>query len=215
MFTGIIEETGIIVRIIPIAGGKKIALRADRILNDLKVDHSVAINGVCLTVIEISKNVFTVEAVGETLEKTTLVDLKTSSTVNLERAMKLGDRLGGHLVQGHVNGVGMISRLERRGDNWYLGIKISDELTRYVVPEGSIAIDGISLTIARTTGTEIGISVIPHTFKNTTFSQAKVGQKCNIETDLIGKYIEKFINHPSESRGKKPITLEWLHNKGF
>ena len=215
MFTGIIEETGIIVRIINIAGGKKISLKAEKILGDLEVDHSVAINGVCLTVIDISGNIFTVEAVGETLEKTTLADLKTSSPANLERAMKLGDRFGGHLVQGHVDGVGIITQLDKRGDNWYLAVKLSGELVRYVIPEGSITIDGISLTIARITGKEIGISVIPHTFKNTIIAQAKVGQKCNIETDMIGKYIEKFINHPGENRAKKPITLEWLYSKGY
>jgi len=215
MFTGIIEEIGILAGSVPIPGGKKISIKAKEILNDLKVDHSVAINGVCLTVIEISGNLFTVEAVGETLEKTTFVDLKTSEPLNLERAMKLGDRLGGHLVQGHVNGIGSISKLDRRGDNWYLVVKLSDELIRYVIPEGSIAIDGISLTVAGLAGSEVGVSIIPHTFKNTTFSQAKIGQKCNIETDMIGKYIEKFIKHQPDKNSKKPITLDWIHNQGF
>ena len=215
MFTGIIEEIGILAGSVPIPGGKNFSIKADKILDDLKVDHSVAINGVCLTVIGIAGKLFTVEAVGETLEKSTFVDLKTSEPLNLERAMKLGDRLGGHLVQGHVNGVGSISRLDRRGDNWYLVIKLSDELLRYVIPEGSIAIDGISLTVASLNGTEIGISVIPHTFKNTTFAQAKIGQKCNIETDMIGKYIEKFVTTSSDEKIKKPITLDWLHNQGF
>jgi riboflavin synthase len=215
MFTGIIEEIGVLARSVPIPGGKFFSIKADKILDDLEIDHSVAINGVCLTVIEISGNLFTVEAVGETLEKSTFDDLKTSVPLNLERAMKLGDRLGGHLVQGHVNGVGSILKLDRRGDNWYLVVQLTDELIRYVIPEGSIAIDGISLTVASLNGTEVGVSVIPHTFKNTTFSQATIGQKCNIETDMIGKYIEKFINNPAENRDKKPITLEWLHNQGY
>ena len=215
MFTGIIEEIGVLARSVPIPGGKIISIKADKILDDLEIDHSVAINGVCLTVIEISGNLFTVEAVGETLEKSTFDDLKTSEPLNLERAMKLGDRLGGHLVQGHVNGVGSILKLDRRGDNWYLVVQLTDELIRYVIPEGSIAIDGISLTVASLNGTEVGVSVIPHTFRNTTFSQSTIGQKCNIETDMIGKYIEKFINNPAENRDKKPITLEWLHNQGY
>jgi riboflavin synthase len=215
MFTGIIEELGIIARLSSIPGGNRISIKADKILDDLKVDHSVAVNGVCLTVIEISGKLFTVEAVGETLEKSTFVDLKTSMPVNLERAMQLGDRLGGHLVQGHVNGIGSISKLDKRGDNWYLEVILADELIRYVITEGSIAIDGISLTVASLKESKVGISVIPHTFKNTTFSQAKVGQKCNIETDLIGKYIEKFVTYSSEKKLKKPINLKWLQSQGF
>jgi len=215
MFTGIIEEIGIITRFSSIPGGNKITIKANKILDDLKVDHSVAVNGVCLTVVDFSDNQFTVEAVGETLEKSTIIDLKASAAVNLERAMRLGDRLGGHLVQGHVNGIGRISKLDRRGDNWYLEVNLTDDLIRYVIPEGSIAIDGISLTVASIKESRVGISVIPHTFKNTTFSQAKVGQKCNIETDLIGKYIEKFITYSSEEKIKKPLNLKWLQSQGF
>ena len=215
MFTGIIEEIGVIIRSSLIPGGQKITIRADKILEDLRVDHSVAVNGVCLTVVEISEKLFTVEAVGETLDKSTLIDLSTSASLNLERAMKLGDRLGGHLVQGHVNGIGKVSNLIQRGDNWYMEVDLSDELIRYVIPEGSIAIDGISLTVASLKGTKVGISIIPHTFKNTTLSQTKVGQKCNIETDLIAKYLEKWLKISSEDTGKKPITLDWLQSQGF
>ena len=188
---------------------------ADKILDDLQVDHSVALNGVCLTVIEIANNIFSVEAVGETLEKSTFINLKPSTPVNLERAMKLGDRLGGHLVQGHVNGIGTISKLDRRGDNWYLEIELSTNLIRYIIPEGSIAIDGISLTVASLSETKAGFSIIPHTFKNTTFSKAKVGQKCNIETDMIGKYIEKLMTNSSDNKKKKSLTVEWMQNQGF
>ena len=215
MFTGIIEEIGVFIRSSLIPGGQKITIRADKILEDLRVDHSVAVNGVCLTVVEISEKLFTVEAVGETLDKSTLIDLSTSASLNLERAMKLGDRLGGHLVQGHVNGIGEVSNLIQRGDNWYREVDLSDELIRYVIPEGSIAIDGISLTVASLKGTKVGISIIPHTFKNTTLSQTKVGQKGNIETDLIAKYLEKWLKISSEDTGKKPITLDWLQSQGF
>ena len=215
MFTGIIEETGVIERSSPIPGGKKITVRADKILDDLKVDHSVSVNGVCLTVIEISGKLFTVEAVGETLEKSTFMELKPPVPVNLERAMKAGDRLGGHLVQGHVNGIGRISKFDKRGDNWYIEVVLTNELIRYVIPEGSIALDGISLTVASLKETKVGISVIPYTFKNTTLSQAKVGQKCNIETDLIGKYIEKFVVNTSKEKTKKSLNLKWLQEQGF
>jgi riboflavin synthase len=215
MFTGIIEEIGIISSISPISGGKKINIKADKIVDDLKVDHSVSVNGVCLTVVEISGNFFSVESVGKTLEKSTVLELKSSTAVNLERAMKLDDRLGGHLVQGHVNGVGVISKLKRRGDNWYLEMDLSAELIHYVIPEGSIAIDGISLTVADLNGRKVGISVIPHTFKNTTLTHAKVGQKCNIETDLIGRYLEKWFKYPSENKERKPITVNWLKSQGY
>jgi riboflavin synthase len=215
MFTGIIEEIGMITGFSPIRGGKKITIRADKISDDLKVDHSVSVNGVCLTVVNISGKLFTVEAVGETLDKSTLSDIKKSTFVNLERAMKLGDRLGGHLVQGHVNGMGKISQLVQRGDNWYMEIDLPEELIRYVIPEGSIAIDGISLTVANCIGTKVGISIIPHTFKNTTFSLAKLGQKCNVENDLVGKYLEKWLNYPSNGKNKSPITLDWLQSQGF
>jgi riboflavin synthase len=215
MFTGIIEEIGLIQSISPIPGGKKINIKADVVLEDLKIDQSVCVNGVCLTVVGISGNVFSAEAVGETLEKSTLQSIKNSTPVNLERAMKLDDRLGGHLVQGHVNGLGRISKLIKRGDNWYLEVELSDDLMRYVVPEGSIAIDGISLTVANLNRGSIGISVIPHTFKNTNLSQIKVGQKCNIETDLIGKYLEKWFKYSSDYKESKPITVNWLKNQGY
>jgi len=215
MFTGIIEEIGVINRSSAIPGGNVIAIKANRILDDLKIDHSVSVNGVCLTVVGISDKQFTVEAVGETLEKSTLIELNASTPVNLERAMKLGDRLGGHLIQGHVNGIGRITKLDRRGDNWYVEVVLTDDLIRYVIPEGSIAIDGISLTVASLRESKVGISIIPHTFKNTTFSMARIGQKCNIETDLIGKYIEKFITYSSEKKTKKTINLEWLQSQGF
>jgi riboflavin synthase len=215
MFTGIIEEMGIIAGSSPISGGKKITIKADKILDDLTVDHSVSVNGVCLTVVNISGNLFTVDAVGETLEKSTLGNFKISNLVNLERAMKLGDRLGGHMVQGHVNGVGKITKLIKRGENWYLEVDLPEELIRYVIPEGSIAIDGISLTVANLIGTKVGISIIPHTFKNTTFSMAKIGQKCNIENDWVGKYLEKWLENYSDGKSRSPITLDWLQSQGF
>jgi riboflavin synthase len=215
MFTGIIEEIGHIQSTTPIPGGKKINITAEKVLDDLHIDQSIAVSGVCLTVIGISGRVFTVEAVGETLEKTTLKNIKPSLPVNLERAMKLDDRLGGHLVQGHVNDLGTITILNQRGDNWYMEIELSNELMRYVISEGSIAIDGISLTVANLSGIKVGISVIPYTFKNTTLAEVKVGQKCNIETDLIGKYLEKWLKYPISDKGKKPITVDWLKSQGF
>lgn len=213
MFTGLIEEIGKIQNITLISGGKQIAIVAEKILTDLKIDHSVAVSGVCLTAVKILENGFVAEAVGETLEKSTLNNIQVGQNVNLERAMQIGDRLGGHFVQGHVNGVGIVKQLHQRGENWYLVVEIPKELERYVINEGSIAIDGISLTIADLHGTDVGVSVIPHTYKNTLISKYKIGQNVNIETDFLAKYIEKFVNSYKQNDSK--ISIEKMKEMGF
>lgn len=213
MFTGLIEEIGKIQNITLIAGGKQIAIAAEKILTDLKIDHSVAVSGVCLTAVKILENGFVAEAVGETLEKSTLNNIQVGQNVNLERAMQIGDRLGGHFVQGHVNGVGIVKQLHQRGENWYLVVEIPKELERYVINEGSIAIDGISLTIANLHGIDVGASVIPHTYKNTLISKYKIGQNVNIETDFLAKYIEKFVNSYKQNDSK--ISIEKMKEMGF
>jgi riboflavin synthase len=212
MFTGIIEEIGVIGRIVPIPGGRRYSIDAVRILEDLAVDQSVALNGVCLTTVELRQGGFVAEAVGETLEKSTLAHLQTGAYVNLERAMRLSDRLGGHLVQGHVNGVGRISRLQQRGDNWYLEVEVPENLSRYIISEGSIALDGISLTVADMENDRVGVSVIPHTYANTILKYRKAGDKLNIETDFIARYIEKFILGKEKS---ETISEDWLKRMGY
>ena len=148
MFTGIIEETGEIKKVLPIAGGKRINISASKILDDVSIDDSVCVNGVCLTVIKKEKDGFWIDAVGETLEKTTLLNFQSPLPVNLERSLRLNDRLGGHFVQGHVNGIGTILEIVKRGENYLLQIDVPENLEKYLINEGSIAIDGISLTIA-------------------------------------------------------------------
>jgi riboflavin synthase len=212
MFTGIIEEIGHIKKIERIAGGNKINISAEIIMGDIKVDDSLAVNGVCLTVTRMEDAAVWVDAVGETLEKTTLVSMMVGSQVNLERALRLSDRLGGHLVQGHVNGIGEITQIKRRGENYYLEIFVPSNLNKYIVEEGSITVDGISLTIARLNDMRIGISIIPHTWKNTTISEAKVGQKVNIETDVLAKYIEKMLHN---SREEEKYSKKWFHELGY
>jgi riboflavin synthase len=215
MFTGIIEETGVIQRILPLGKGKRLTISADRILNDLKVEDSVCVSGVCLTVVAVDAASFTVEAVGATLEKTTLNNAHTGQTVNLERALRLGDRLGGHMVQGHVNGIGKIIKLQKHTESWLVEIEIPGELCKYVVAEGSIAIDGISLTIAYLSGHTLGLSIIPYTFKHTTLRFFAVGDRCNIETDMIGKYIESLNPFKNSGQTEKKITTEWLKKAGY
>lgn len=214
MFTGIIEETGKIVSIEKIAGGNRIKVNCSKIIDEISVQDSVCVNGVCLTAIKVDKNAFWVEAVGATLDKTTFASLPLSSSVNLELAMKLNDRLGGHLVQGHVNGIGTIKEITKLGDNYWLDVLIPPSLEKYLIDEGSIAIDGISLTIAKLEGTNAGVSVIPHTWNNTNLKEKKTGDKVNIETDVLAKYVEKLINK-NELQQKNNLAESRLKELGY
>ncbi|MCB0284270.1 MAG: riboflavin synthase [Calditrichae bacterium] len=213
MFTGIIEETGTIAAIDKIAGGLTITISASAILDDLKVDDSVAVNGVCLTVTKLTKKSFTVDAVAETLQKSTMGKVQVSRIVNLERAVRLQDRLGGHLVQGHVNGLGKISRIEKLGENYALDIEIKPELAHYMIAEGSIALDGISLTIARLHNTTVGINIIPHTWANTNLQSLKMGDYMNVEVDVIAKYVENMLTFLKP--GENTLTWQKLKESGF
>ena len=214
MFTGLIEEVGKIVKFEPMPGGKRIRILASRILDDLKVDDSIAINGVCLTATKVESDGFWADAVGETLEKSSLAFLNEGSEINVERALRLSDRLGGHLVQGHVNGLADVVGITKRGDNYLLELLLPEKLTRYTIEEGSITIDGISLTIAQLSGNKIGLSIIPHTWLNTTLRNKKIGDKINIETDVIAKYIEKLMKGNSDNKGET-ITEDWLKRMGY
>jgi riboflavin synthase len=214
MFTGIIEEIGKIEGITPIAGGITIRIHSDKIIEDVAVNDSVCIDGVCLTVINKSKNTFLVDAVGATLEKTTFHNIRADAYVNLERSVRLSDRLGGHLVQGHVNGIGSISEIKKLGENYLVKIIVPEDLEKYLIKEGSIAINGISLTIADLNRNEISISVIPHTWQNTNLKDKDVNDKVNVEIDILAKYVEKLLtrNHNSSDQN---ITGSWLKEIGY
>ena len=211
MFTGLIEETGKIKNIENISGGKRFTIEAHKVMDDITIDASIAVNGVCLTVVKFEEKVFFIEAVGETLQKTTLDKLKKDMTVNLERAVRLQDRLGGHLVQGHVNDQGRIVRLKQLGENWALDVEIPDKLNKYILLEGSIAIDGISLTIARLNKNITGINIIPHTYKNTNLQYLKNGDFVNLEVDILAKYVEKLLHYKSDDK----LTYSKLKNLGY
>ncbi|MGD9897850.1 MAG: riboflavin synthase [Calditrichaceae bacterium] len=215
MFTGLIEEIGKITGIESIAGGKRIKISAKSIMNDIKIDDSVAVNGVCLTVITCDAENFRVDAVGDTLKKTTFSQLREGAEVNLERAVRLMDRLGGHLVQGHVNGVGTITQINKLGENYFLEVDIPKGLTKYLISEGSIAIDGISLTIARLNDSKVGVSVIPHTWSNTHLKLRKIGDHVNIETDVIAKYVENLMNSKKTQSGDTIFSDEWFKKLGY
>ena len=212
MFTGLIEETGIIKRIKQIPGGFNITVKASKIMDDLKIDDSVAVNGVCLTAVNVETDSFSVDAVGETLSKSTINSLKENEEVNLERSVRLMDRLGGHLVQGHVNGVGTISQIKKLGDNYFIEILVPGNLNKYLIDEGSIAIDGISLTIAKLEGSKAGLSIIPHTWSKTILKNKKVGAKVNIETDVIAKYVEKLLTKENDD---SKFTQNWFKQLGY
>ena len=212
MFTGIIEEIGAIIDKNPINGGIRFTIRAEKVSEDLHIGDSINVEGVCQTAVELSKNAFSIEAVGETLEKTTIVNFKVNQKVNLERPLSPTSRMGGHFVQGHVNGTGKIMQWFPRGDNYFLEIAIPEILSRYTVLEGSIAVDGISLTIAHLKESLIGVNIIPHTVRNTSLQFKKTGDPVNIEVDMIAKYIEKLLNtnKPAES-----LNLENLKKWGY
>ena len=214
MFTGIVEEIGRIEKMTHISGGLRMNIRAEKILEDTKVNDSICIDGVCLTVTEISQNSFGVDVVGTTLDKTTFNQCHQNDFVNLERSVRLSDRVGGHLVQGHVNAVGKISELQKLGENYLLKIVVPEELEKYVIKEGSIAINGISLTIADLNKNEISISIIPHTWQNTNLRNKKTNDFVNVEVDILAKYVEKLLSQSNSSSGKN-ISEGWLKELGY
>jgi riboflavin synthase len=194
MFTGLIKDIGKILAIRPNPEGKEFTILAPKIFQDIQVDDSVATNGVCLTATQIQDKSFKAQAIHVTLEKTNLGELNVGDLVNLELALRPMDRLGGHLVQGHVSGTGVLKSLLKRGKNWELTFTANDKnLFKYMILEGSIAIDGISLTIARLTNNEFTVAIIPHTYENTILHEKKIGDSINIEVDMMAKYLENFM----------------------
>jgi riboflavin synthase len=193
VFTGIVEELGIVVEVTQLQDAARLAVRGETVTADIKPGDSVAVNGVCVTVVEAAEGVFTADVMKETLDRSSLGTLGTGDPVNLERAATLASRLGGHLVQGHVDGVGTV--LSRRADeHWELvTFSLPPDLARYVVEKGSIAVDGISLTVTAVTDLDFSVSLIPTTLKLTTLGQRAEGDLVNLEVDVIAKYVEKLV----------------------
>lgn len=195
MFTGLIEEVGEINNITSIGGGYKISIKANQIIDDLAVDDSVSINGACQTVVQVKGNIFEVEAVEETLRKTTLGGFRNGKKVNLERALTLNKRLGGHIVLGHIDSVGIVQSIQPERTGILIKINFPIEFSKYVINTGSICMDGVSLTTAKAANDWFLVSIIPHTWNNTTLNLLKIGDKVNLEFDIIGKYLERLINN--------------------
>jgi riboflavin synthase len=193
MFTGIIEEVGHIVAIEDSGEFRTLRVEAGAILDGIKAGASISVNGVCLTVRTYNAGSFTADLSRETLERTSLNALHAGTVVNLERPMRADGRFGGHIVQGHVDGIGKIRSFDRDGDNWNLRVEFPESAARYIVHKGSIAIDGISLTVASLKTPVLEVAIIPHTFENTNLRHAQAGDTVNLEFDVIAKYVERMM----------------------
>ena len=220
MFTGIIEGFGTLAGMRPSGQGKKLEIMSDFDLNQTKIGDSVAVSGACLTVVTIDGRRFTVDVAPETLSKTTLGGAKRGDRVNLERALRLSDRLDGHLVSGHIDGTGSIQHKQRLGNAIIVTVGVDPDLTRYMVTKGSVAVDGISLTINAVGADFFEVSIIPHTAKLTTIGFKSAGDAVNIETDIIGKYVERFVlndkaSGTEASNKKSSLDLQFLQKSGF
>ena len=215
MFTGIIEEVGTVERVKKGRHSAVLTIRAETVLEGTKTGDSIAVNGICLTATGLTGGSFSADVMHETLNRSALAGLSTGARVNLERAMPAGGRFGGHIVAGHVDGVGKIVRI-RRDDTavWYT-VEAGPEVLRYVVEKGSIAIDGISLTVAKVTQADFSISAIPHTVAQTVLRERREGDLVNLETDVIGKYVEKLLSPVPERQESSAITWEFLAQYGF
>jgi riboflavin synthase len=194
MFTGIIEEVGEVVEIEETGNFRTILVAGKTVFDDLRIGSSIAVNGVCLTVRSIASHTFSAEMSRETLDRTSLGSLRKATVVNLERPMRADSRFGGHIVQGHVDGIGRIRRFDRQGDAWNLEIEYPEPASRYLVEKGSVAVDGISLTVASLKASNVFlVAIIPHTFENTNLKAARLNDPVNLEFDVLAKYIENLL----------------------
>lgn len=212
MFTGIVEEVGTVVGIQ--RGGNKsfIRIKAQKVLEDVKLGDSIAVNGVCLTVTDFDSASFRADVMNETLSRSSLGNLRSGSPVDLERAMAAGGRFGGHIVSGHIDGTGTITDIKNDGIAVWYTVSAKPEIMRYIVEKGSVAIDGISLTVAKVADSTFSVSIIPHTAAQTVLGTKKVGDTVNLENDIIAKYVEKLLKPDSTAGG---VSIELLAKNGF
>jgi len=223
MFTGIIESGGKVVALERRSGGIRIDIAAGKVSEDVSLGDSVAVNGVCLTVVQVAAPVLSFDAVHETLVRSSLGDLRTGSLVNLERALPIGGRLGGHWVQGHIDGTGRIASIRPVGNSWMVYVDVSPECMRTIVSKGSIALDGISLTVVEAEDRTFSVSVIPHTWENTTLAEKRAGDVVNVECDILGKYVEKLLGGWASGGGSladalgrgRGLSMDMLERSGF
>jgi len=215
MFTGIIEEIGILKEVRKSAHSFVLTIKGSVIFDDLRIGDSVAVNGVCLTAARLSSNTFQADVMHETLNRASLGALHPGAFVNLERAMSASGRFGGHIVSGHIDGVGTVKSIQKDDNAIWYTIAAERRILRGIVEKGSIAVDGISLTVAAVTATDFSLSAIPHTVKSTILSHKKAGDPVNLENDLVGKYIEKLLHVHSEGPVSGSMTTEFLAKFGY
>lgn len=215
MFTGIIEHVGTIESLALQRDGGRITVHSPSLASSLAVSNSIAVNGCCLTIVALGKESFSADLSGETLEKTSFRKLKPGARVNLEQPLTAGKEFGGHFVLGHVDTTGRVSRLDPEGDNWWFGVEVPEDFARYIVPKGSITIDGISLTVARWDGRIAEAAVIPYTYEHTNIRGCQSGDAVNLEGDVLGKYVERYLEARRSSDSAAPITIEKLVEQGF
>ncbi|MGN1206102.1 MAG: riboflavin synthase [Eubacterium sp.] len=216
MFTGIIEEIGTVEQIQKGTQSAVLTIQCEKVLEGTQIGDSIAVNGVCLTVTSMQKNSYTADVMAETLRRSSLAGLKKGSRVNLERAMPADGRFGGHIVAGHIDGTGTVAEITKDETAVWYRISAENELLRYIVEKGSIAIDGISLTVAKVSDSDFLVSIIPHTQSETTLRERKVSDIVNLECDIIGKYVERLCGMKKEETPEKStLTREFLLEYGF
>ncbi len=215
MFTGIIEETGTLCEMKKGACSAQVKIRCHKVLEGTCVGDSIAVNGICLTVTSMTNDSFTADVMAETMRRSSLSRLSVPGTVNLERAMAADGRFGGHMVSGHIDGIGRITDIRQEENAVWYTVQAEDHLLRYIVEKGSVALDGISLTVAKVTADDFQVSVIPHTRQETALTDKKPGSMINIECDVVGKYVEKFLSGSKPEKSESRIDENFLMEHGF
>ena len=215
MFTGIIEHIGTVESLKSNTEGSRLKIHSPTVAKHLEVSNSIAVNGCCLTVVEMGTDHFSADLSGETLRKTSIGEWKAGTRVNLEQPLTAGKEFGGHFVLGHVDTIGRVARLAPEGNNWWYGIEVPESFARYIVPEGSITIDGISLTVARWNGRLAEIAVIPFTYEHTNVRDKKIGDAVNLEGDVLGKYVERYLEVRNPAKSSTKLSISELVSQGF
>lgn len=215
MFTGIVEHLGTVDSLKLHSDGGRITIHAPTVVGHLAVANSIAVDGCCLTVVELGGDHCSADLSTETLRKTSIGGWKEGTRVNLEQPMTAGKEFGGHFVLGHVDTTGRVVRLEPEGENWWYGVEVPESFAKYIVPQGSIAIDGISLTVARWNGRVAEVAVIPFTYQHTNIRGKRIGDAVNLEGDVLGKYVERYLEARSGAKPASNLTIEQLVQQGF
>ncbi len=215
MFTGIIEHLGTVDSLKVHKDGGRLTIHAPTLSPHLAIANSIAVDGCCLTVVEIHGQHFSADLSAETIRKTSIGEWKARMRVNLEQPMTAGKEFGGHFVLGHIDTIGRIARLEPEGENWWYGVEVPESFAKSIVPQGSIAIDGISLTVARWNGRMAEVAVIPFTYEHTNIQGKKIGDAVNLEGDILGKYVERYLEARSGTTPASNLSVEQLVSQGF